>query len=185
MPCLVYHFFKYLPTICLYDSTILAPYICFYRVWPNLTIPPIWFYYFNFHPPIYSPSPNLLPEFSNSPKLTTGIQGRLVKNFFKSSQIMGKGWQSLFKGFFQKTAVEVLKEVKQMTRSLLKMALLFVPTVQCLGCHVRWSNCDWWWFGDPNDRCQLDLLWKKPGLSVLTRINNYFQYFHRTKKSLN
>ena len=61
---------------------LLAPYICFYRVWPNLTIPPIWFYHFNFHPPIYSPSPNLLPEFSNSPKLTTGIQGRLVKKIF-------------------------------------------------------------------------------------------------------
>ena len=62
----------------------MAPYICFYRVWPNLTIPPIWFYHFNFHPKIYSPSPNLLPEFSNSPKLTTGIQGRprLVKKFF-------------------------------------------------------------------------------------------------------
>ena len=61
---------------------ILASYICFYRVWPNLTIPPIWFYHFNFHPPIYSPSPNLLPEFSNSPKLTTGIQGLLIKKFF-------------------------------------------------------------------------------------------------------
>ena len=36
------------------SQLILAPYICFYRVWPNLTIPPIWF--------SHSRSP---PEFSS------------------------------------------------------------------------------------------------------------------------
>ena len=75
---------------------LLAPYICFYCVWPNLTIPPIWFYHFNFHPPIYFPSPNLLLELSNSPKLTTGIQGRLVKIFFEEQSDYGKGVTATF-----------------------------------------------------------------------------------------
>ena len=68
---------------------------------------------------------------------------------------MGKGLQSLFKGFFQKTAVEVLKEVKQMTRSLLKMAfcLSLLSNVQD-ATDGDPTVID----GDPNDRCQLDLL---------------------------
>ena len=166
----------------------MAPYICFYRVWPNLTIPPIWFYHFNFHPPIYSPSPNLLPEFSNSPKLTTGIQGRpsLVKNFFwRAVRLWERGDSHFLRVSFRKQLWRYSKKWSKWLGLCWRWPFVCSYCVQCLRCQVRWSNCDWWWFGDPNDRCQLDLLWKKPGLSVLTRTNNYFKYFHRTKKSLN